>query len=429
MRKRRWFNTLSIFATLNLSGGVFNNGMLKYEDRRDAYTSAMQGLSLVATAIVFAVCLLLYPLFGAWLGLPLAVLAVMFLQILFTPPLSSWSTRQRFEYKYQKLVVVTLVMAVLNPVLALGMVLSAQDRGFARILADVLVAVLVGAFFMVYNIRKGKILFQKQYWKFALKFNLPLIPHYLSTMILGEADRIMIGNYYDDSKVAIYGLAYSLSLVMNIITASINSSFIPWTYQECRKGNYKRIGQVANVLLVFIGAMSLLPALLAPELMAILGPADYAEGVYLIAPICISVFITFIYTLFGNIEFYFEKSSLVMVASVSGAVLNVVLNAVCIPLFGYQAAAYTTLVCYIAFCVMHYVFMKKTCKEQGITERIYDVKKMIVLGVFLLLVAHGIMLTYPYFLLRIAIIAAMGLLAYKNRAKLMKELLALKQKD
>lgn len=424
-----WFTLFSIFATLNLSAGVFNNGMLKYGDKRDEYTSSMQGLSILATVVVSVIYVLFYPLFNRLVGLPAIVMVVMFFQVLFTPPLSFWSTRQRFEYKYRKLVAVTLAISVLNPIVGLWMVLSAKDKGFARIFSSALVGILVGAFFMVYNAVKGKNFFKKKYWSFALKFNLPLIPHYLSAIILGQCDRIMIGKYYGESQVAIYGLAYSLSLVMNIVTTSINSSLVPWTYQECKKGNYKKIGEVANLLLILIGLVSLIPALLAPELMTILGPAEYAEGAYLVAPISMSVFFTFLYSLFANIEFYFEKSKLIMLASVSGAILNVILNATFIPLFGYQAAAYTTLVCYMAFSVAHYIFMKKACKEQGITEPIYDIKKIVLMGAILLVVAHGIMFTYQYLILRVAIVIAIGIIGYMNRAKFVKEFFALKNKN
>lgn len=424
-----WLSLFSIFATLNLSAGVFNNGMIKYPDDRDAYVSSMQGLSVVSTVVVFLVYLAVCPLVGQFIGLTNFVMFIMFVQILFTPPLLFWSTRQRFEYKYKLLVIITLAISVLTPLVGWLMVVTSRDRGLARIISCAFVSILFGLIFMIYNGVKGKVFYHKKYWRFALSFNLPLIPHYLSAIVLGQADRIMIEWYYGSSQVAIYGLAYSLSLVMNIVTSSVNSSFVPWTYQQCRKENYKQIGQAADIMIILVGFVSLLPALLAPELMAILGPAEYAEGAYLVAPISMSVFFTFLYGLFGNIEFYFEKSKFVMIASVSGAVLNIVLNAICIPLFGYQAAAYTTLVCYIAFCFAHYVFMKKTCKEQGITEPIYNIKKIILLGLFLLIVAHGMMLTYEYVILRIVIVAAIGFICYKNRAKFIQEFRALKNKN
>ena len=93
-----WLSLFSIFATLNLSAGVFNNGMIKSPDDRDAYVSSMQGLSVVSTVVVFLVYLVVCPLVGQFIGLTNFVMFIMFVQILFTPPLLFWSTRQRFEY-------------------------------------------------------------------------------------------------------------------------------------------------------------------------------------------------------------------------------------------------------------------------------------------------------------------------------------------
>ncbi|MFR8772810.1 MAG: polysaccharide biosynthesis C-terminal domain-containing protein [Bifidobacterium longum] len=54
-----------------------------------------------------------------------------------------------------------------------------------------------------------------------------------------------------------------------------------------------------------------------------------------------------------------KKTSYIMIASICGAVLNIVLNAVLIPLFGYQAAAYSML---IAFVFLSYVQMRVSKK-------------------------------------------------------------------
>ena len=39
-----WESIFIIFCTLNLFSGVFNNGMIKYENDRDGFLSSMQGL-------------------------------------------------------------------------------------------------------------------------------------------------------------------------------------------------------------------------------------------------------------------------------------------------------------------------------------------------------------------------------------------------
>ena len=35
-----WYSLISIFATLNLSAGVYNNGLTKYENKRDEVSTA-----------------------------------------------------------------------------------------------------------------------------------------------------------------------------------------------------------------------------------------------------------------------------------------------------------------------------------------------------------------------------------------------------
>ena len=73
-----WDSVLCIFATLNMWNYVYNNGMLKYEQRRDAFTSALVGLSGLLTTILLVLFLLGQKLFLVLSGLPLVVVFLMF---------------------------------------------------------------------------------------------------------------------------------------------------------------------------------------------------------------------------------------------------------------------------------------------------------------------------------------------------------------
>lgn len=421
-----WLSVITIFATLNLAAGVFNNGMLKYENDRPRYISSMQGLSTVATLVVAVIYLLFKQWWDKVIGLPDIVMLAMFLELLFSPALSFWAAKQRFEYKYAALVGVTLGVSVLGPIIGIGAVLSTEHRGVARILSVALVNAIVGLLFYLFNAIRGKTFFQKTYWRFALRFNLPLIPHYLSTIVLGQADRIMIGWYCGESEVAIYSLAYSIAWVMNIITTSINASFIPWTYQKCAKKDFSAIGRVSRYLLLLVAGITLIPTLLAPEIIAIMGSQEYSAGMWLIPPVAISTFLTFLYTLFANIEFFFEESKFVMIASVLGAALNIVLNILFIPSLGYSAAAYTTLICYLAFSLAHYLFMRKICRKRNVEQAIYPMREIVVLTVVLIFVSEALLLTYPLPVLRYGIIVLLGGLVFVKRKVLFEKLAELK---
>ncbi|BFL41778.1 hypothetical protein K410107C12_01060 [Agathobacter rectalis] len=69
--------------------------MAKYEKQRDAYTSSMQGLTLVITGAVFALYCFTSGFWEKALNLPKSMILLMFLEALLSPALSYWSGRQR----------------------------------------------------------------------------------------------------------------------------------------------------------------------------------------------------------------------------------------------------------------------------------------------------------------------------------------------
>ena len=105
---------------------------------------------------------------------------------------------------------------------------------------------------------------------------------------------------------------------------------------------------------------------------------------------------------------YYEKTKKIMVASVSGAVLNLVLNVICINLFGYIAAAYTTLICYMFFAFAHYIIMRLICREYLNNIEIYDMKFIIILSIIFTF-------TYGNMLIRYLIIAIICTAAFWKR--------------
>ena len=96
---RSWYIVISIFATLNLSAGVFNNGMVKFKNERDRFTSAVQGLSITVTVALLLIYLCLRDFFNELLGLPTLLVIAMFMELLFTPAYLLWAARQRFDFK------------------------------------------------------------------------------------------------------------------------------------------------------------------------------------------------------------------------------------------------------------------------------------------------------------------------------------------
>ncbi len=423
-----WHLIITIFATLNLSAGAFNNGMTKFPNDRSRYISSMQGLSTLVTLVLLVIYLPLQNVINEFTGLSTVLMLIMFAELLTVPAVLFWSARQKYEFKYVALVLYTFIVSVLSPGVSLLAVIVSDEKGIAKIMAVALVNICAGLFFYIVNLIKGKNVFIKEYWAFALKFNLPLIPHYLSMVVLAQSDKIMIERMFSEREVAIYSVAYSFSLIMNIITTSINSSYVPWTYRKLLANDIKPLKRTTTMLLIGVGLISLLPVILAPEVMWIMAPEEYAEGIWIIPPIATSVFFTFMYSLFGNVEFYFEKTKFVMMASTLCAVVNVILNAVFMPVFGYMAAGYTTMVCYMLFALVHYLFMRRVCKEKLGIKSVYDDKLILLISVaYLGLNAVGMVL-YNFVILRYVILAISLTLIFIKRRSIIQFIKKLKER-
>lgn len=425
-----WMGILTVFVTLRLSGGMYEQGMVKFEKDKAGFISSMQGL-LVSLVLFWTVIYLLFH--GFWNRLfslttvqMLAMLILMWLTCVF----EFWAMEQRVSLNYRKLVGLTLLVAVIRPVVEIIFVVYGQDKVLARILGCVLVELIAYTGLFLSQMLRGKRFFSIYYWKYALMFNIPLIPHYLSQTLLNTSDRIMITSMVGDSEAGIYSLAYTLSMVMMLVNSSLLSTLGPWIYRKIKTKHVEEIAGIAYVSLVLIAGVNLVLIAFAPELVRLFAPAEYLDAIWVIPPVAMSVFFMFCYDLFAKFQFYFEKSTYVLAASLIGAVLNILLNYLLIPVFGYYAAGYTTLFCYIVYVIFHYLFMRKVCREYLDGVRVYDLKIIAMIAVLFMAFGFLLMFTYKNALLRYALLGIFILAVFFKRnmiAASIKKILSLKK--
>jgi O-antigen/teichoic acid export membrane protein len=151
----------------------------------------------------------------------------------------------------------------------------------------------------------------------------------------------------------------------------------PWIYQKIKEKRIKDIAPAAYMSIGIIMAVNLLLIMLAPEAVHIFAPPAYYEAIYCIPPVAMSVLFIYAYDLFAKFAFYYEQTRLIMLASMGGAVLNIILNYFRIQMFGYMAAAYTTLLCFILYDVFHYTLMTRICRDYLDGVRPYNTKILI----------------------------------------------------
>ncbi len=414
-----WSAIIVIFITLNLPYGSFSTAMMKFEKDRNGYIASVQGITLLLGVVFLMIYLPFRNVWNSLLELPTPLIILMVTEIITTCSMQCWNGKQRFLYKYKLVIAITLFISIASPILAYVLVINSEEKGFARILGYALVNIIIGGALFIYNAIKGKTFFKTEYWKYALGFNIPLIMYYLSQVVFNQSDRIMISHYCGVDKAGIYSVAYTLAVLLTFVLNAINNSYVPWLYEQIKAKRYEKNKPVSIKLSVLMAVLLLAVIWLAPEAIYVLAGVDYYEAIWVVPPVAMSVLLLFYSQLFINIEFYFEKKKFLIGASIGSAVVNVVLNAILIPIFNYYAAGYTTLFSYVLFAIANYVAVKKTLTEKGIKEPLCDIKLLtIIFGAFMLL-SFIAMALYQYMLARIAIVFVALLFLFIFRDKIL----------
>lgn len=425
-----WLSIVTVFVTLNLYNGVFTRGLVKFEEDKERYASALQGMCTFCILIGLAVYCATHNFWNHVFEMTTTQALLMFIMIWSTAVFNFWSVSQRVDFKYRALVIITLISSIAKPTLGIILVRLSDDKVTARILGLAVVEVIVYTGLFVAQLKRGKTLYVKKYWLHALNFNLPLIPHYLSQTVLNSSDRIMIQKMVGADAAGIYSLAYSISQIMTIFNTALLKTIEPWLYKKMKSNRTQDIGRAAYLSLGLVAVVNLALIALAPEAVAIFAPIQYHEAIWVIPPVAMGVYFMFAYTFFAVVEFYFEKTKYVTYATMSGAVLNIVLNYICIRIFGYMAAGYTTLVCYMLYTIAHYCFAQKICNEEMDGVKIYNLKTLLLITGAFMISGFLLMLTYNAPIIRYFLLIGACIAAFINRKKIMvllKNLMSMKK--
>lgn len=392
-----WCEIFTIIGIFGFESCAYMSVLTKFEEKdKDEAESSLLELSFLLTTILLFVFTFFGKQISKLVGLEQNILMLMCIQIYFVPAVNFWLVKNRFQYKYKSLVFVSVSMAVANAILGVLFIkiFFVINQAIGRVISIVIVQVVYGIALLKLLLKGKHITISTKYWKWAMRLHLPLLPHTLSLKVLAGADKIMINTMISATATALYSVSYSVAVVVNLIKTSIIDAIRPWIYTCLRDNKTDNVKNVMNGLLVFVAELTLMFVAFAPEVIRLVAPVSYYEAIYCMPPVMISSFFTFLYSTFSIIEMYYEETKKVMVASIAAAILNVILNALLIPAYGYIAAAFTTLICYIFLAVFHYFMAKRVLQKYNMTIELFDGR--MITGISLILLLSLVAFEYLY---------------------------------
>lgn len=376
-----WESLFMMLVTLSSFQAI--NYLCARQEKREAVLSSLIGYNIVISLAWGILLFFNRNVIIHVTGLSGCLILCMYLDCVFSSLISCWRYVRMYEYSYKPVSVESVVFSFSIAFGGLAAILFVSRNAEAKIIPHVIITVIIGLVIAVNAFRKSKVFYNREIWRFTFFFCVPLLPHYLSEIVLMNSDKIMIDRMCGSTDVAIYSVAYTVGSLISMVTSAINSAFAPYQCQKIKSREYRILAKNTNYIIAFVAFCLCGIMMFGQEVVIIFGGQKYIDSVSLIIPISLGVFFNYVFQLFARVQEYFEQKHTIVVASISCTVLNIVLNLVFIDLYGYRAAAYTTFVCYLLFCFLHYLFYRKICKK-FVGQEIYDVKGLILISLALI---------------------------------------------
>jgi len=252
------------------------------------------------------------------------------------------------ERRPRSYTLLSFVLAVLTAVCCIyGVVV--RRGGAIGMIKGKLVAAAITLLIATWSMRS--LLTARFQWKFvrdSLSFGLPLVPHLAMASGLVVADRFILEHYRDLSEVGIYSLAYTLGMVMFLVTQSISLAWSPMFFDlaEGGKENHEVLGRICSGLVTFLVAVACLGMLLSPLFVHVALDYRYHAAVRIIPWVVMGYLFHAFFSLFELSILQAKRTSSVFMISLVALTANLTLNLAMIPRWGMYGAAWATTIAY-----------------------------------------------------------------------------------
>lgn len=352
-----WSIVIGVLATLSLSSGVFNAGMLQFEEHLDEFVSSMLGLMITTTIIVGTMISAVLAVTGNFIGVSPWLLGYMFLGFIFAGIYAFWQARERFYYRYKAVAwfgIVSPIIAVAASLVIMAHLPEGSGRIVVRIVVPTLPTILFGMVLLAALYRKAPVLYSMEYWRYALGMSIPLIPHYFSQALLQQIDRIAVSRWAGAAEVGVYGLAAAIASGVTLFWTAVNTTFTPWLLRKFKEGDFASVRSAAAAAVSGVAVIAIGAAALSQPVVSILAPKTYAKAAEIIPILGLAAFFQFAQTIYLTAKFFERGVRLIATASVISGMAAVTLNIILVPRFGsIGAASAIAATQFLQLCIYH----------------------------------------------------------------------------
>lgn len=389
------FTILAIIIGLNIQSAVYR---YYFEDKKDF--SNFLGSNLSFLVIISGVWLVIgilisnaiAPIFQLSSNLFILAILVSICNVFVGLYLNNIMMKKDSKHYFNITTIKTVALTALTILLVY---LATEQKYMGGIIALLLVSILFAAYCGLKLFKEAKLKFEFRHIKYSLLFSIPLLPQGLSGVVLSFFDRVIIGQLTNLTDVGLYDFAYKVGMIQLMVVSSVTAAWTPTFYEYL---NNKQTGKIVALVkkqakVVFILALALI--LFSREIVQILASPEYYSALDIVPFIVFAYVFFFLYIIYSAYTFYRKKTLIYSVGAVISAGLNITLNYLLIPIYGYKIAAVTTLISYALLFFLHFFANKYILKEEVLDLKTFKLLIPITVIILSYLLLERIIDYYP----------------------------------
>jgi len=252
-----------------------------------------------------------------------------------------------------RVLALTVGNAVLIAAITIALVVLLDQGVLGALRALVAAAGITAAVAICVVLRQSALPLSARVLRTALAFSVPLIPHLVAHWALYLSDRIVLAQYVSTADLGLYSLGASVGVAGALVATSFQRAFTPAITRLLKEdGANPQVPRLATYWYAALAWACCALALIADDLILIAIPPEF-EGATRVAAWIVFGYLAFgIYTIVSQGTWFAMRTRWVPVLTVIAGLLNVVGNVALIPVYGFEAAGWTTLGAFVLLAIM-----------------------------------------------------------------------------
>jgi|25_taG_2_1085351.scaffolds.fasta_scaffold00878_3 O-antigen/teichoic acid export membrane protein len=237
--------------------------------------------------------------------------------------------------------------------------------------------------------------FKRRLIKNSLKVSLPMVPHYYSSYLLDNSDKMIMDLMsVNTGAVGKYNVAYTVGKFMNSLGVAGGLAIGPLVTKMYKDNNEEAAKNLIFILQISFFLITFGLCIWMKEVFVFLIRNDNLAQMYYLGVIIVMAYnYRPMYLGFSTKIMFWEKTNVMWKVTLGAGLINVILNLILIPFFGFEVAAITTFVAYMFMGYAGYYF--KVFKEIN-TANYYPFLWIAITIILTVLAYYTVELPIPY---------------------------------